>query len=247
VDLVLGVDHPRLVVLVMSPRSLNASSEGLEAVAAEVTRSPYGRAALSRLRPLGALRRWTLDHVRFVGAASAFKTRLLEGTSERLKVRATGAPEYAPPRFSERPRGAYDPLLGFRPAREMPISPYLLRVGRERMGDWRTAPRYERALRQTVARIRRAGAEVLLANAPARPELLALLDDPPADLAAFREALRRASRKLDVPLVLVPQDLLPAEDFADLSHPDRAGAELWTSWLADRILETFPDLERGPS
>ena len=66
------------------------------------------------------------------------------------------------------------------------------------------------------------------------------MDDPRADLRAFRQTLRGEGLLLGAPVVFVPFGLVPPIDFADLTHVTHRGAVRWTDWLGGRILAEFP-------
>jgi hypothetical protein len=225
VKLVIGVDRPQLLVLLVTPRAIDASARHLPEWAEIALGSPYGLALEDPLPVRGDLRRLLLDHWSFLTYAPTLRAGLLGEESEE-----------------PRERGVYDPNRGFAasPARE--IGPRMRHHQGEIVREWETSPAFASALDRAVERARAAGARVLLVDAPLRAELLALMDDPERNVGGLRRFLEEASSRLGVQVAYAPPGLVPDDEFADLTHFLPVGAEKYSRWLGAEIARRYPDL-----
>lgn len=223
VDLVTGVDRPRIVVLHVEPRAIDPDVSRAEDWAKIVLDSPYGAASEDRLRLRGALRRWLLDHWFLSAYAPTLRGRLL------------GEPAREP-----REPGGYDPERGYLARDPKEVTPENAAERQRFVESWRTDASFARALDRAVGRARDRGSRVLLVDAPINPALRRLMRDPEVNLGGLRAFLDDAGRRLDVPVAHAPRDLVPADEYADLTHLSPAGAERYSRWLGEAIVPHYP-------
>ena len=223
-ELVLRTGTPRLIVYLIIPRSVDATSRPNNRSAEIVAASPYATA----FRDPSALRRslrlaW-LDHV----PLARFGPTLRGWLSGELD--------------DWRPRERVPLVRGYFAGERREIKPAMRRNQREIAAQWRTTPRYAAAVDEAVRRARAAGSQVLLVDAPRPQALLALMDDPDVNVGGMQRFLREAGERLDVPVALFPERLIREEDYADLVHVLPPGAEIYTQWLAGQIAARVPEL-----
>jgi hypothetical protein len=225
VGLITGVDRPRLLVLSITARSIDANVGHLADWAEIALGSPYGRAVEDTYVLRGRLHRFLLDHWLLPTYAPSLRSRLV---GER--------------RGEARERGRYAADRGYIPARMREITPRMLERQSEIASEWDTNSAFQRALDRAVARAQRAGSEVLLVDAPIRPRMVELMRDPERNLGGLRRFLCEARVRLGVDVALTPEGLVPDEEFADLTHLLPEGAGAYSRWLGHVIARHYPDL-----
>lgn len=102
---------------------------------------------------------------------------------------------------------------------------------------WDPSARQVAAFGRTVAKLRAAGAEVILADMAISKPLIDMLG--PRAYGAFRTFLRQQAHALEVPLIDTATGLSSTTFFFDFDHVNRAGADVFntTVWRAMRTGE----------
>jgi hypothetical protein len=224
VELVLAVDRPQVLVLLVAPRSIDASAEAVVASAQTVLDSPYARAIDDPLRLRGRIHRMLLDHSALARRAGTVRG-WLSGEIESWR------PEPYP--VGER---------GHLSVRLRAIDDEMLRAQRQIVRSWHTTSEYAAALDRAVGRAHEAGCEILIADAPRRRRLVSLMRDPSVNIGNTHRFMNEARERLGVAVAFVPDGLVSDSDFGDLTHLLPAGAERYSHWLAEQIANHYPDL-----
>ena len=222
VDLILGVDEPELVVLLVTPRSVDRNAERINRWTETVAASPYGRALGDPIALRGWLHRLLLDHFPLSRYAPTLRSAALGDARDRDGLAVT-----------ER---------GYVEMERREIRPAMLERQRELMGEWATDDRYRDALDRAVEAVRAAGAEAMLVDAPSSPILRGLMSDPERNLGGARRFMEATRERLGVHVAWTPEGTVPEQEYADLAHYTRDGAERYSRWLGAEIARAFPDL-----
>ena len=218
VELVLRVDRPKLFVFRIAPRGVDATAVENNRWADVVGASAYSLALLDPFRLRGSIAAWLLDHW------------ALRNRGPTLRALALGLPLDA-----ERLRGEYDPERGYRARPERVVNERMRAHHRAIVQVWATSSRYDAALDLAVQTAKRAGAEVLLVDAPLRGALRDLMRDADRNVEGTRRFVLRAAERLRVGAAFSPPGLVTDDDFADLTHLRHSGAVAYSRWLATAI------------
>lgn len=224
VELALQVERPRVVVFLITPRGLDASADRINRWTEFVATSPYAEALEDPWRLRGRIYRAWLDHSPLARYGPTLRARL---TGEIASVRGKPGPE---------------PERGYLPIEAVEIRPAMLERQREVVAEWKSSPEFTAALDRAVAAARGAGARVLLVDAPLSPSIRSLMRDPARNIGGNRRFLEDAHERLGVAIAFAPENLVAQDEYADLVHFVRSGAERYSRWLGGEIARSFPNL-----
>lgn len=221
--LVLRTGAPRVIVFLITPRSVDATARPNNESAEVVAASPYAE-ALRDGAARRALRLAWLDHAPVARFGPSLRAWL---TGELDDWRAV----------------AREPAeRGYFAGKTRRIGEAMRRNQREIVATWRSAPPYVEAVDRAVRLAQAAGSRVMLVDAPRPQALLEMMDDPSVNVGGMRDFMRQAGARLGVPVATVPDGLAAADEYADLVHLLPSAAERYTRWLAARIAEAYPEL-----
>ena len=229
-ELIGGIEEPRLYVYIVTPFTFNYRTKFMRQRARQVSRSPYGKALLDDVRWRGKVHRFTLDHWRLVSMAPALRKWIVE-----WKYPAEELP------------GFYSPL-GFHPFGAEEVHRDLIDGLLTDLSRFRSDRSLENALREAVEMARAQGAEVLLAEAPLRPDMRDTMTRPGGTYLDFRGLVEGLAAELDIQVAFLPLDDedYAREDFVDGLHLTPEKAAYYARWLARQIAARYPELHENP-
>jgi hypothetical protein len=211
IELAYGVDRPPTAVIMLTPQAAKTNDGHRLALAID---SPYGAALYDPVSWRGALRRWLLDHIQLFGVRHRIRAAMVGDTPVKWQ------------------NNGYDDSFGYHPpSRHETVDPSKARPYRQF-----TVPMADGQVDLLVTSVRRLqsyGAEVWLTESPMNPNRY---QDVEAVNAHIRGGIERVAEQTGAHALLLPDDLeFPPTKFADENHMNRAGAVLFTEWLAEEL------------